>query len=180
VIHLIELADKKMIGFFDDHDFVFAGRDGNHAFQFVRCSVNVIRTKHKELRFCTLRQIRKIRIVHRRAQPDQLCDSRILATGAKPHPATKAESRNEKRNAWEFGSKKIQRRANVAALPFAAIVLPFAQTRSTKIETQYGKPKRVQRFCGLIDHFVVHRPAKQRMRMTHQRGQTRRTSAGTP
>src|SRR6202021_3265163 len=114
-----------------------------------------------------MRQIRKICIVHWRAETDQRSNSHILATGAKSHPATQAESRKQEWNAWKFGSKKIQRRANVASLAFAAIVLPFAQSRAAKIETQHGKPKRIQRFRGLIDHFVVHRPAKQRMGMTN-------------
>src|SRR5271154_6588878 len=106
---------------------------------------------HKKLRFFALRQIRKIRIVHRRAQPDQRSHSLILATNAKPHPASKTESRNKNRNIWKFGGEKIQCRANVLALPHAKIMFPFAQTRSAKIETQYWKSKRIQRFRRLIN-----------------------------
>jgi hypothetical protein len=45
-------------------------------------------------------------------------------------------------------------------------VLPSAQTRASKIEAKYGQAERIQRFRSLVNHFIVHRPAKQRMRMT--------------
>src|ERR1700683_686693 len=135
-----------MIGVFYHHDSVFSRCGGNYALQFVGRAINVVRTEHKQFRLCTMCQIRKVSMVHWRSEADQLCDPRILATGAKSHPATETESRNEQRNIWKFGSKKIERRADIASLAFAAIVLPFAQTRSAKIETQDRKSKRIQGF----------------------------------
>src|SRR5208282_963938 len=135
-------------------------RRRDHALQFVHRAINIIGAMHEELRFFTLLQIRKIRIVHRRAKADQFGDSRILATGSKTHPAPKAESRDEKRNVWKFGGEKIKSGADVISLTRAAIVLSLAHSRAAKIEAQHRKPQRTQRLCSLIDHFVVHRAAE--------------------
>jgi len=179
-IHLVELAHEKMVGVLHNNDFVFARQRSNHHLQFVHCAVNVIRAMHEKLRFFTPRQIRKIRIVDWRSQPDQRSDSLIFAANAKSHPAPETESGNEKRNIWKFGSEKFQRRTNIAAFPFAAIVFSFAHSRSAKIETQHWKSKRIQRFRSLIDHFVVHRAAKERMRVANDRSHRRRTHARAP
>ncbi len=179
-IYLVELAHKKMVRVFHDHDFIFTGRSRNQAFQLVGCAINIVRAVHEELRLFTLRQIRKVRVVHRRSQSNQRSNSSFFATNAQPNPTPKTKTRNQKRNVWIFRGQKIQRRARIVTLAHAAIVFPFAHSRSAKIETQNRKSQRVQRFRRLINHFVVHRSAKQRMRMTHERSHRQRPFARAP
>src|SRR5690242_6232625 len=95
---------------------------------------------------------------------------RLLAADAQPHPSAKAKSCQQLRNAGKLLGEKVQCRSNVILLPYAAVVLPSTQARATKIETQHGQAERIQRFRGLVNHFIVNRPAKQRMRMTDYRG----------
>src|SRR5206468_12466558 len=52
-------------------------------------------------------------------------------------------------------------------------MLSIAQARSAKVEPQYRKAKAAQRLHGVVNHLVVHRPAKQRMRMADQSGMRR-------
>jgi hypothetical protein len=179
-IHLIELPDKKMIGVFDNHNSVLARHRRNDALQSFGRSVNIIRTEHKQLRLFAPRQIRKVRTIHRRSETNQQTDALILAANAKSYPATKTKSCNQQWNIGKFGRKKIQRRAHIAPLTFSAIVFPFAHSRSPKIKSQHGKPQRIQRFRRLINNFVVHRAAKQRMRVTNDRCDSRRRRAWAP
>src|SRR5580658_6721042 len=127
-----------------------------------------------------MRQIRKVRIVHWRSQSNQGSDSRVFAANTEPNPATKAKTRNQQRHVWIFHGEKIQRGTHIVTLAHAAIVLSFAHSRSAKIKTQYRKSQRVERFCRLIHYFVVHRPAKKRMRVANERGHWRRAFAGAP
>src|SRR5689334_20783002 len=93
-------------------------------------------------------------------------NSVLFAADAQPHPSAKAKSCQQQRNAGKLLGEKIQCRSNVTLLPYAAVVLPSAQASATKIETQHGQAERIHRFRSLVNHFIVHRPAKKRMRMT--------------
>jgi acetylornithine deacetylase len=62
----------------------------------------------------------------------------------------------------------IQRGAHVVYFALALIVFTFAQSGPTKVETQHGKSKTVQRFHRVEHNFVVQRSAKQRVRMANQ------------
>jgi hypothetical protein len=53
-----------------------------------------------------------------------------------------------------------------------------ARSRAAKIESQDRNTKGIQRFRRLVNHFVVHRPAKERMRMADNRGERRMRGSG--
>jgi hypothetical protein len=59
----------------------------------------------------------------------------------------------------------MERGPNIILLAPPFVVNSFTQANATEIETQDGNAKLVQCLCRLKDDFVVHRPAKQRMRM---------------
>lgn len=179
-VHLIELSGEKMIRVFHHDDPILSRQRCDQLSQLSRISKLVVAPLHKQFWLFTSRQVREVGIVHRRSQPDQRSYSGVLAAGLKPDPAPKTESRDEERNVWEFHSEKIQCDANIAAFPFAAIVLPLALSGPAKIETQNGQAKRIERFGGLIDHLVVHRAAEKGVRVANNRGQRRSTRAGAP
>ena len=53
-----------------------------------------------------------------------------------------------------------------------------AESSATKIESQNRNANSVQGFRRLVDHFVVHRTAKKRMRMANNRGERRMRGGG--
>jgi hypothetical protein len=54
------------------------------------------------------------------------------------------------------------------AEPF--VMRAFAQTDPSKVEPRDGQSKSMNRFRGLINNFVVHRSAKQGMRVADDSG----------
>ncbi len=97
----------------------------------------------------------------------------IAAPGVQPDPGAKTESREEQRHARIFLREKIDHRQNVVYLADPFVVHAFAEAHASKVEPRDGQPKPMDRFRGLVNHFVVHRPAKQRMRVADDRGQRR-------
>ena len=93
-------------------------------------------------------------------------NSPIFAADAQTDPGSKTESREEKRHGGKLFGEKIDGDANIISFARTAVVFSRAQARTAKIEAQDGKTKRVERFRRLVDHLVVQRAAKKRMRMT--------------
>ena len=114
-----------------------------------------------------IRQAPAVKIADRKSEANELGDARVAAPGAQPDPGTETETRNEQRHAGIFHSEKLNRRQDVALLAQPLIVRSFAQAHSAKVESQDGQPKSMNGFSRLVNHLVVHGPAKQRMRMTH-------------
>jgi len=156
-IDLIELSQKKVIGVFNNNKLVFPRQGRDETFHLGHGTVNIVRAVHEELRFSTPRQIRKVRVVDRRSKADERTDSRIRATGPQSNPAPETESRNKQGSVSKFRSEKIECRADIVLLTLAAIVFSLAHSRSAKIKTQHREAQPIQRFRGLIHHFVVQR-----------------------
>src|SRR5438128_242551 len=119
-----------------------------------------------------------MRAVDGETQTDQVRNARVFAADAQTYPGSKTEPRQQNWNSRKLPGKKIERGANVVLLPLAAVVNARAESCAAKIESQNRNPSAIQRFCGLIDHFVVHRPAKQRVRMTDHGGERRPLTRG--
>src|SRR5438132_13485 len=102
----------------------------------------------------------------------------MFTTDAQTYPCSKTESRQQDGNSRKFPGKKIERGANVVLLTLAAIVNAGAEPCAAKIESQNRKPPGIQGFRGLVNHFVVHRAAKQRMRMADNGGERRARGRG--
>ena len=124
----------------------------------------------KEFGFVALAQEGKIRSIDRNAESDEMGDSNSLAAHLQPHHRTKTESCQHERCTRKFRLEKVKRGADIALLATAAVVFAGAQPGTAKIESQHGNTKRIQRFCRLIDDFVVHRTAEKRMRMAYDCG----------
>jgi len=78
-------------------------------------------------------------------------------------------------------SEIIDGRLDVSAFAEATVVLPGAEARAAKIEAKYGNAESVERFCGVVDDFVVQGAAEKRMGMAKHGGERRRTRAsGSP
>jgi hypothetical protein len=53
-----------------------------------------------------------------------------------------------------------------------------AKSRAAKIKSQHGDAESIKGFRRLVNHFVVHRAAKKRMRMADNRGERRIRGCG--
>jgi len=67
---------------------------------------------------------------------------------------------------------------DITLLAEAAVVYACAESGATKIESQNRNANSVQGFRRLVNHFVVHRTAKKRMRMADNRGERRMRGGG--
>src|SRR5260370_3491392 len=173
-----------MIHSFDDNEMVAPRESGNEGFNFFDGAVFVVSSVHKKFWLAALAQERKIRAVDGNTQADQVRDARVFAADPHANPGAKTESRKQQRHTGKLGSKKVQRSANIVPLAKTTVVNPGAQPCTAKIEPQYGDTEGIQRLRRLVNHFVVHRAAKERMRMADNRGELRArrtsTSPSTP
>jgi hypothetical protein len=108
--------------------------------------------------------------------------SRVFAADAQPNPRAKTESRQQERQRAELFGEKIERGSHVILLANSAAVFARAQARAAKIEAQHRQAKGVERLRCLVNHFVVHGPAEQRMRMANDGSEWRsaRRCGGRP
>ena len=58
------------------------------------------------------------------------------------------------------GIKPLQGRPYIFLLAMSAIMFAIAEACASKIESQHRKAKAAQRLHGMVNDFVVHRPAK--------------------
>ena len=63
----------------------------------------------------------------------------------------------------------IESSPDVISFPSAIIVNAFAQSGAAEIEAQHGQSESAQGFGGMINDFVVHCAAVQRMWVAHER-----------
>ncbi len=75
-----------------------------------------------------------------------------------------------KRHAGELRCEKIESRMDVLALAAALVVSALALAHTPKVEAQDRQTQPVKRLVHVIDHFVVHRAAVERVRMTYHGG----------
>lgn len=97
-----ELPGKKVIGALDQDEVVFARKPSNKFFDSGACALFVIGTVHEELWFCAPGQVRKVRVVDRDPEADQVGDSEFSATHTKPHATSKTEASEKHRCARKF------------------------------------------------------------------------------
>ncbi len=99
--------------------------------------------------------------------------SGAVASHAQSDDRAKTKSGNKQRNTGNSAMRNCRRGTNVILLADTAIVNSSAETRATKIETQYRERQSVDGFGGLENDFVVHGAAEKRVRMTDQGGEWR-------
>ena len=89
-----------------------------------------------------------------------------LSENAAKQSMTRDNSRNWETLRWP---EPVQRSVHVFGFSFAVAVLSFTQPKAAKIEAQHRKSKTVERLHSMKHDFVVHGPAKYRVRMAYER-----------
>src|SRR2546422_1157547 len=164
-IEFVELARKEVIDSFHDNQIIVPRKGCNKSLDVLPRAELVVAAVDKKFRFAALAQKRKIRAVDGNSQADQVRDTRVLAADMHANPGTKTESRQQHRHAREFNLQKVERGAHVTPLTGSAVVFARTQPRAAEIESQHGKAEGSERLRRLVNHFVVHRAAEERMRV---------------
>jgi len=118
-------------------------------------------------------------IIHRRnrrAETNQANDTIIATRSAQANGCAERKSAEHERQV-EFPRQPIEPGANVVNFALAIVVFTLTQTRTAKVKAKDGPAKTMQRFRRMKDDFVVKRPAKLRVRMTHDGGMRCRAAA---
>jgi len=154
----------------------------DHLTQLFRRTEAIEFACHQKLRLIAMIEIGEaaaVQIADRQAETEELRDARIAAPGTQSDPGTKTEARDKQRHGGIFRREKINHGQNIVALAGSFIVCSFAQSHSAKVEPHDGQPKSMNRFRGLVNHFVVHRPAEERMRVADKTSLGRLRVLGT-
>ena len=177
-LHGFQLTREKVIGAGKEHRGFGFGGGAHNLRPLCGGRVLVLVSADKEFGNCAIGQggigvIASLR-VRRKAEGDQGAHARtgpgfvLPATGSQRHGSAKAESSHHYR-AIVCVFKPVQSSQYVADFRFA-IVAALAQPSAPKIEAKHGQtqsPGRiVHGFHGVVNHFVVHGAAAQRVRMT--------------
>ena len=113
-----------------------------------------------------VRETATAEIADRQTEANQLRHARIAAAWPANRPRSrKLKLREEQRKSGILRGQKIDYGQNVVRLAHPFVVRSIAQAHAAKVEAHDGQRKSMNRFRRLINHFVVHRPAKQRMRV---------------
>ena len=157
------MAFKKMVAAFHDHHLFWLRRSLNNFFQALRRTVLVARSADKEFWPSAIWQV-LISVsttfnAHRRSQRNDPNHALVVAGDAQPRSRAKRKSAE---NHWQMkrGIKPVQRRPNIFLLAMPAIMFAITQSCAAKVEAQHRKAKAAQRLHGMVNDFVVHRPAK--------------------
>ena len=97
----------------------------------------------------------------------------MFAPGAQTDQGAKTETRQQEGHARKFRGEKIERGTDVILFPEAVIVHAGAESRAAKIKSQNRNAESIDRLRYLVNHFVVHGAAKERMRVADDRGEWR-------
>jgi hypothetical protein len=103
------------------------------------------------------------------AQPYESDHARIVCSHTKSNARAERESYETNRNSREASAKIIQGRRDVFTFADAIAETSGAFPNSPKIEAQRRKTCLASGLRGSENHFVVHRPAVERVRMAHHR-----------
>jgi hypothetical protein len=103
------------------------------------------------------------------AQPYESDHARIVRSHTKSNARAERESYETNRNSREASAKIIQGRRDVFTFADAIAKTSGAFPNSPKIEAQRRKTRLPSGLRGSENHFVVHRPAVERVRMAHHR-----------
>ena len=137
---LFDSSRKEVIHVLHDQPVHSLRAASNHFPHFAHVPMLIVRAVHKKFRFCACLQIGKVRIVHRRANSDQLFHSSIFAAGPQSHPASKTKARQQERRSWKFLRQKIQCCSNIVALAFAAVIPPSLDPAPRKLNRKTAIP----------------------------------------
>lgn len=92
-IEFVELAREKVIHAFHNDKMILTWERRNERFDACQRAILVVTAVDKQFRLAALTQEGKIRAVDGNPQPNQMRNSRLLATDTQPYPCAKTESR---------------------------------------------------------------------------------------
>src|SRR5256885_3120791 len=92
---LFNLAFEEMIDAFNDDKFLLARQSLHQRHEFLHVAKFIVRPVHKQFRLRTFLQIRKIRVVHRRANSNQAFDPLVFTSDAQSYPTSETETSND-------------------------------------------------------------------------------------
>ena len=177
-VELVQFAGKEVIYALNDNQMIFARERGDERFDFFDGAVFVLASVYEQFGLVALPQERKIRAVERNTQADQVRNALVFAPDSQANPRAETESCQQQRHAGKFPSKKIERCADISLFAAPVVVYTGAKPCAAKIESQDRNTEGIQRFRRPVDHFVVHRAAKKRVRMADDRGERRTRGSG--
>ena len=179
-IQFRQMPCKKMVGAGNDRDrgllLQGCGKLLDYCMQYVWRAMGIEFSARQQLWLVARVEVRKVAVAHAshgKSKADRFLHARIAAGHAQTYPGAKTETGEQQRRGRILRSQKVERRGNVAVFSASVVVLPFACAHPAKIEAQHGHSESVQRFCGLVDNFVMHGAAVQRMRVAYHRGDGR-------
>ena len=178
VIQLGKMSREEVIPAANDRHFrVFLDarrKPLDHRAQLIRRTEPIEFAGHQKFRLVAAFEIREaaaVQIADREAEAQELRDAWVPAASSQTDPGAKTETREEQGHAGIFRGQKIKYGDNVLLLTNPFVVSSFAQAHSAKVEPHDGQRKPMNCFGGLINHFVVHRPAKPGMGVADDSGQ---------
>src|SRR5208282_5950295 len=106
-------------------------------------------------------------------EANQFGDASVFAPNAQTHPRAEAEAAEQNWPVGKFARQIVESGANVILFAAAVVVCAFAESRAAKIQAQHRNAPAMNCFRRLKDPLVVHRAAKQGMRVADDRRETR-------
>lgn len=137
---IIEFAGIEMVSVRDDDQAVLAGQGRNDFFDFVDRAVFVVFAVDEEFRFGTVSQITEVGIVDRDAEADKVGNASVLAAHTKANPTSKAEARQQQRDAGKFLRQEIQCGTNIALFTQPRSCDPALMPAPRKLNRSTGTP----------------------------------------
>ena len=131
----------------------------------------VARSLNDELGFQNATEKVHVRGGDGNAQPYESDHARIVRSHTKSNARAERESYETNRKGREASAKIIQGRRDVFTFANAIAETSGAFPNSPKIEVQRWKTRLPSGLRGAENHFVVHRPAVERVRMVYHRSQ---------
>jgi hypothetical protein len=122
LVELVEMARKEMVGAIDDGQMIFTGQRGDEFGNLGSGAMHIVGAMDKELGFVAAPEIGEIGVVDRKAEGNQIGDTRIGTTDAKANPASEAETGEKQGDVRKFRGKKIDGGLDVALLALAAVM----------------------------------------------------------
>jgi hypothetical protein len=122
LVQLVEMASKEMVSVFYDDQLILIGQRGNEFGNFALRAMLIVGALHHEYGLPAIPQIRKVGVVEREAQTNQIGDTGIGASNTQANPAPKTEAGEKQRGIRKFSVKKTDGGLHVPLLALAAIV----------------------------------------------------------
>ena len=168
-LDFLELPRKEMIRILDPTDLFGLSQQTIERFHLGARPKLVSSSLNDELRFQHAPEKVQVRVGNGNPQPHESDHARIACTHTKGHARAERESYETNRDSREARAKIIQGRRDVFTFAYAIAETSGAFPNSSKIEAQRRKTCLPSGLRGSENHFVVHRPAVQRVRMAHHR-----------